>query len=107
MAMVRRQGKSYSEHLRARVSAAIDGGAIRGIGFSGQRVLYLQGADPAAADRVGEHHWRRGHRPHKLTRGRPSCGPHCDPSTVSVDCMNVSEPPFTETELDPENETVG
>src|SRR5256885_16412904 len=30
------------------------GGAAGGVGFSGQRVLHLQGADPAAANRGGE-----------------------------------------------------
>jgi hypothetical protein len=49
-----RQGQSYSEDLRARVLAAIDSMAARSAArVSGQRVVHLQGADPAAADRGG------------------------------------------------------
>jgi hypothetical protein len=53
--MAWRQGQSYSEDLRARVLAAIDGGisAGGGLDFPGQRVRHLQGGDPAAADRRG------------------------------------------------------
>jgi hypothetical protein len=54
--MVWRQGQSYSEDLRARVLGPIDGGlAARSAAsvFSGQRVVHLQGSDPAA-DRGGE-----------------------------------------------------
>src|SRR5215203_2888858 len=56
-AMVWRQGQSYSQDLRARVLAAIDGGMAARLAasvFPGERVVHLQGADPAAPDRGGE-----------------------------------------------------
>ena len=55
--MAWRQGQSYSEDLRARVLAAVDGGmAARsgGQAIPGQRVVHLQGIDPPAAHRRSE-----------------------------------------------------
>jgi hypothetical protein len=52
-AMVWRQGQSYSEDLRARVLVAVDG-AVGGQAFPGQRVVHLQGADPAGPHRGGQ-----------------------------------------------------
>jgi hypothetical protein len=53
-AMAWRQGQSYSEDLRARVLAAIDGGLATRAAASVFRVVYLQSSDPASADRGGE-----------------------------------------------------
>ena len=46
-------GKPYSQDLRERVIAAVDTGtgAYVAAAVSGQRLLYLQGFDPAAHDR--------------------------------------------------------
>ena len=49
-------GRSYSQDLRGRVLAAVDGGmaaAPGGAAVPGERVVHLQGADPKA------HHQRQ------------------------------------------------
>jgi transposase len=62
-----RQGQSYSEDLQGRILVAVDGGMAARAAVSVFRVsVYLQGVDPAAANRGGASR-RRGHRPRKLT----------------------------------------